>query len=240
MCKRNKKKTEAIQEDISNDFKGLINYFTAPNIRNKIKHPLYLAFKFNKCVSIFYNTMIFMSDDPNYIIPQIMQRLADQLNNIQVKNSKSILTKFNNNSLITILITVLSENAGYVSKKISDLLGYVDNSVINITFDPKEISERFKPLLVSTSRISEIYNFNYPKIIDKKCYNFHQNYNDESNFDSIRKKRNVQDNFGHIIQNAPVYQCDYPINTFPSVIYPFGFNMVSTNYYQDQLMTMYA
>ena len=111
--------------------------------------------------------------------------------------------------MITLLITVLSENAGYVSKKISDLLGFVDNSVINITFDRKEIPERFKPSIVSTTRIAEIYNFNYPKIVEKKCYNYQQNYNDESNYDVIRKKTNIPENYtnmSNILPNPPVYQ----------------------------------
>ncbi len=43
------------EEKITNDIYGLINYFSAPNIRNKIRHPLFLALKFSECVSIFVN-----------------------------------------------------------------------------------------------------------------------------------------------------------------------------------------
>ncbi len=32
---------------INNDILGLVNYFSAPNIRNKIRHPVFLALKFN-------------------------------------------------------------------------------------------------------------------------------------------------------------------------------------------------
>jgi hypothetical protein len=37
------------------DIYGLVNYFSAPNIRNKIRHPIFLALKFHECVKIYYN-----------------------------------------------------------------------------------------------------------------------------------------------------------------------------------------
>jgi len=33
----------------------LINYFSAPNIRNKIRHPIFLALKFPDAVKLYYN-----------------------------------------------------------------------------------------------------------------------------------------------------------------------------------------
>ena len=35
-------------EEIDNSMKGLFNYLTAPNIRHKIKNPLFLAIKFSE------------------------------------------------------------------------------------------------------------------------------------------------------------------------------------------------
>lgn len=43
---------------IDNSIKGLINYFTAPNIRHKIKHPLFLAMKFDNCVKLYIRNPI--------------------------------------------------------------------------------------------------------------------------------------------------------------------------------------
>ena len=53
--KRNTKFNESKEEQIENNLEGLSQYFTAPNIRNKVKHPFFLATKFSKCVRIFYN-----------------------------------------------------------------------------------------------------------------------------------------------------------------------------------------
>ncbi len=53
--KRENKKKNDIEIQILNDFDGLFNYLTAPNIRHKVKHPLFLAIKFSKCVKLLYN-----------------------------------------------------------------------------------------------------------------------------------------------------------------------------------------
>lgn len=38
---------------IENSITGFINYFTASNIRNKIKHPIFLALRFSSLVKLF-------------------------------------------------------------------------------------------------------------------------------------------------------------------------------------------
>ncbi|CAD8190796.1 unnamed protein product [Paramecium pentaurelia] len=58
-CKKEKHFNDVIQAPIENNENGLHNYLTAPNIRNKIKHPLFLALKFSKCMTIYHlKTMI--------------------------------------------------------------------------------------------------------------------------------------------------------------------------------------
>lgn len=39
--------------NIENSIIGFINYFTALNIRNKIKHPIFLALRFSSLIKIF-------------------------------------------------------------------------------------------------------------------------------------------------------------------------------------------
>ena len=45
-----------LRRQIDNSMDGLRNYLSALNIRNKCKHPLFLAFRFNACVSLHYDT----------------------------------------------------------------------------------------------------------------------------------------------------------------------------------------
>lgn len=48
--KRENKKKNDTEIKIYNDHEGLYNYLTAPNIRHKVKHPIFLALKFSSCV----------------------------------------------------------------------------------------------------------------------------------------------------------------------------------------------
>lgn len=59
--KRVNKDHKTMETEINNDFQGLYDYFTAPNIRRKIRHPIFLAIKFSSCVKFFYNTSVFPS-----------------------------------------------------------------------------------------------------------------------------------------------------------------------------------
>jgi hypothetical protein len=40
---------------IANNNEGLYNYLTAPNIRHKVKHPLFLSVRFSNAFKIFFN-----------------------------------------------------------------------------------------------------------------------------------------------------------------------------------------
>lgn len=42
-------------EIITNSLDGLISYYTAANIRNKVKHPFFIAIRFSECCSLYYN-----------------------------------------------------------------------------------------------------------------------------------------------------------------------------------------
>lgn len=52
--KESKKSRGYAEEEIENNLSGLYNYFGAANIRNKVKHPLFLAVKFSECFHIYY------------------------------------------------------------------------------------------------------------------------------------------------------------------------------------------
>jgi len=54
--KKEKKNLQIIENHIENSLKGLYDYLTAPNIRDKVKNPLFLAMKFPACVRLFYDS----------------------------------------------------------------------------------------------------------------------------------------------------------------------------------------
>lgn len=46
----------ASRQQIDNSIEGLRAYLSALNIRNKCKHPLFLALRFDSCVRLFYDS----------------------------------------------------------------------------------------------------------------------------------------------------------------------------------------
>lgn len=46
----------ALRMQIDNSIEGLRAYLSALNIRNKCKHPLFLAMRFDSCVSLYYDS----------------------------------------------------------------------------------------------------------------------------------------------------------------------------------------
>lgn len=65
--KRENKKKNDTEIKIINDSEGLFNYLTAPNIRHKVKHPLFLALKFSSCVQLFVNKALMVNEDLSII-----------------------------------------------------------------------------------------------------------------------------------------------------------------------------
>ncbi|CAD8058789.1 unnamed protein product [Paramecium sonneborni] len=59
--KKEKHFKEVIDILIENNDNGSFNYFIAPNIRNQIKHPLFMDFKFSKCLYIYI--IVFQSNN---------------------------------------------------------------------------------------------------------------------------------------------------------------------------------
>lgn len=54
-AKKEKKNQQMIENKIENNLRGLYDYLTAPNIRDKVKNPLFLTVIFPACVKLFYD-----------------------------------------------------------------------------------------------------------------------------------------------------------------------------------------
>lgn len=73
--KRENKRKNDVEIQICNDLEGLFNYLTAPNIRHKVKHPLFLSMKFSKCVKLLYNSQTVKTQS----LEELMEVLQNQL-----------------------------------------------------------------------------------------------------------------------------------------------------------------
>lgn len=62
------------QDAISNSIDGFVSYFSAANIRNKIKNPIFLAIKFFNCLTLYYNEEMI---SPNQPLTKIVKDIQD-------------------------------------------------------------------------------------------------------------------------------------------------------------------
>ncbi|KAL4453684.1 hypothetical protein ABPG74_009580 [Tetrahymena malaccensis] len=76
--KRENKKKNDTEIKIFNTLDGLFNYLTAPNIRHKVKHPLFLALKFSYCVKLFYNNQILQQNKNEQLLEQLQKKLTKE------------------------------------------------------------------------------------------------------------------------------------------------------------------
>ena len=66
------------EEKITSDIFGLMNYFSAPNIRNKIRHPLFLALKFPEAVKLFFNQSNLEEQDARSLAGRLHRELQNE------------------------------------------------------------------------------------------------------------------------------------------------------------------
>ncbi|CAD8144599.1 unnamed protein product [Paramecium pentaurelia] len=102
---------------IENSITGFINYFTASNIRNKIKHPIFLALRFSSLVKLFVDQQMFYSS--NNIVTQIQNHL------------NNIVNKLENQKKIKILISINIEDYT-IQKKAFELIQSLENTCYEI------------------------------------------------------------------------------------------------------------
>jgi len=76
---------------IEANLEGFLNYFTAQNIRFKLRHPVFLALKFHKSVCLFYNRTIYPFATQKKLVLKL-QRLLLNGDQKCASSSKSVPT----------------------------------------------------------------------------------------------------------------------------------------------------
>ena len=73
---------------IEPDYNGLVNYFGAHNIRNKIRHPLFLALKFHQIISLHYNKALFAGKSQREIVIDLQKSLLQVVDTTEVDDKQ--------------------------------------------------------------------------------------------------------------------------------------------------------
>ena len=183
LYKKRRKTNDKKEEFINNSLKGFINYYTAPNIRNKIKHPFFIALKFSACVSLYFNKNFFnyaTSGDNVKEILLFLHHYNENLSKIYAKKKKTkiFLNKTAENAYLAIHIK--NPNQMIFSKKVSEFLGSFDKRIIKIVVEKQELTEKYVEISDLT-QLKLIYKEEFQKM--------NQEERDDLNYDYLSEKR---------------------------------------------------
>ena len=70
------------------DLTGLLSYFSAPNIRKKLVHPVFLALRFQQCVSLHYDKHAMQDLDQKSITLKLQNQLEHSSSSELVAQNK--------------------------------------------------------------------------------------------------------------------------------------------------------
>ncbi|CAD8149972.1 unnamed protein product [Paramecium pentaurelia] len=135
-CKKEKYQNDIVDAPIDNNENGLHNYLTAPNIRNKIKHPFFLALKFSRCFSIYYSG-------------------NSQVENHLIEFQKQLMSK----SQISQYSLVFQSNNNRIKRKIQDsLIQLFGQNKIQV-IEKKHLNEViYKKIELNQDDYKQVYN----------------------------------------------------------------------------------
>jgi len=171
--KRETKKKESIEEDIQNNIEGFFSYLTAPNIRNKVKHPVFLSVRFSNCISLFYNPSGINADvRPNFaeILQELLFRDIEKTEIIrEVTAEESIF-------IMCIDLNLLEDKTK--RKKISESINPVKYQSLTVLFSRPEVPAHFVQL-TDLGMIMELYSKSYSKIAKKAKSYLQEEENEE-------------------------------------------------------------
>ncbi|KAL4439331.1 hypothetical protein ABPG74_016994 [Tetrahymena malaccensis] len=163
--KRESRKKQQQDIPIENDIEGLINFISAPNIRNirKIKHPLFLAIKFSNCVKCFHNIYKIPENEDDQEFIKVLQNQLQQTY-IQLKKNKYIIAQ--EKPLIIQVLHTFSQDSNKL-EKINTFLQPQNENLVHVILGPQIIPNNFIELKDIES-IKQAYKEIYPYIVKRE------------------------------------------------------------------------
>jgi hypothetical protein len=164
--KRETKKKESIEEDIQDNVEGLYSYLTAPNIRHKVKHPIFLCCRFASCISLYYNTNELTEPNKKNFVEYMQNLLYDDLDKLLITKENKI-----EESIFLMFINKEQLICKNKRKKILELLIPVKSKSLSVVFSQDEIPANFVKF-TNLTEITNLYTKSYAKLIARsKAFN---------------------------------------------------------------------
>ncbi|CAD8144371.1 unnamed protein product [Paramecium octaurelia] len=179
---------------VDNTIQGLMNYFTAPNIRHKIRHPLFLAIKFEKCVKLYLKKELFVKNCKDAIL---------RVQSILMKSSQE---RRDSHKEMALLFQVDQTNEQEF-KKVYEISQIFENDIFMLFLKEDQIPQGYIPI-EDISRIKYHYKQVYPNLINQKSLIIYQSENQEEQSIVKQTKLNEQNNENQIDTHLSIKQCN--------------------------------
>ncbi|CAD8141509.1 unnamed protein product [Paramecium pentaurelia] len=178
---------------VDNTIQGLINYFTAPNIRHKIKHPLFLAIKFDKCVKLYLKRQNLVKNSKDIILK--VQSILMKSNQERQYSDKGMALLFQ-----------IDQTNELEFKKVYEITQIFENDIFMLYTKQDQIPDDYIPI-EETSRLKYYYKQLYPNLINQKSGVNYQSENQEEQPIIKQVKLNEKENENQIDTHLQIKQC---------------------------------
>ncbi|CAD8111482.1 unnamed protein product [Paramecium sonneborni] len=148
-------------EVIKNSIDGLINYFTAPNIRHKVKHPIFLLLKFSACIQLYVNSIKIKFTEPDNLI-QTLQHVLSTSNALQG------IQKIEQKLILLYIDCKTNESKSQQNlKKIQEFLEPLNNDCVQVIMDINDVPKGFI-LIENLDEMQQAYHRVYNSLLKYK------------------------------------------------------------------------
>jgi len=158
---------ETQAEIIDHGIVGFCDYLTASNIKNKIKHPIFLLAKFMAAIKLFYNPNYFKEKSGSKLHEEVLMALQNILLAIE-NNPKSDSSELEKNSKDNCLFIVIEETRSidpfYLNKIVYEHLGPLRHESLKIIFNQSVIPPNFTQL--PAIELEKAYISLYPQLMN--------------------------------------------------------------------------
>jgi hypothetical protein len=151
-------------EKIDNNLDGLCNYLGSSSIKNKIKHPLFLLFRFSSCIRLYYNPKVISEHIKKYtsveetVIIELQKLLWSMEQNENLGKFKGLNTEVTNIESTHFIMLIEEPAEGqsfYFAKTISENLEKIESDKLHFTFNHSKIPQYFTEM--NNKKLESIY-----------------------------------------------------------------------------------
>ncbi|KAK4523765.1 hypothetical protein GAYE_SCF00G1661 [Galdieria yellowstonensis] len=215
--KVNDHKGHTICEKIDNSVAGLVNYFQAPNIRAKCRHPVFLLCKFSNVLSLARNANMF----PNETKQEMFYSFLSDLGMSKYDGAQTDQKEVAENSSYPRWFIVLKESkclTEEAKRRISDNMSYIECRLIGFVTSPALLPENYQ-LVENVVLLRQTYERCYSSFLltsDSKAVNSIEIQDKWDPVESFQWE-DVVSNIENVSYSSPDDSCNISVESYCSV-----------------------